>query len=490
MAGRGYDEMIKAKVFSIVWLAVLSAAAQNPNIVVILADDMGWGDVGYHGFSDVHTPNIDKLAKSGTWFEQGYVTASVCGPSRAGLISGVYQQRFGFLGNGEKFIIPLDQPTLAERLKARGYRTGMLGKWHVGYEKDELPNARGFDFYYGSLTGSHDYFKSSTDPKEKKRSLLPIYRNDQIEPPLQERGDNLTRVYGGEAVDFIERNKDKPFFLYVAHNAVHYPWQAGDEDIERLKALKVHHEDRRFFAAMVLALDDSVGRVLQCLENHELTENTLVVFLTDNGTPRGHGVENPRPNRTRGTTTMSSPGPFNGFKGDVYEGGIRVPFLMSWPGTIPAGKRYPHPVISLDIAATAMGISSGSELTQGLQLDGVNLIPYLTGKAEDRPHDVLYWRRGDDYGIRKGDWKLLWNDSRDGTGTERIELFNLKDDPGEWKDLAANQPERAQMLQNLFDDWDSALPDSMAGIANPKNRRKQGEASVEVTGFNTAPERK
>ena len=447
-----------------------NAFAAQPNIVVILADDMGWGDVGYHGFKDIRTPSIDRLASSGAWFEQGYVTASVCGPSRAGLISGVYQQRFGFYGNGEKFIVPLDQPTLAERLKARGYATGMVGKWHVGHKRKELPNARGFDFYYGSPTGSHDYFKSSTNPKHPKRGMLPIYRNGKIEPPIQERGGYLTDIYTEEAVGFIERNHDKPFFLYLSHNAVHYPWHADPEDIERLKDLEVHHEDRRFFAAMVLALDDSVGSVVRCLEKHDLVENTLVVFLTDNGTPRGHGIEKPQPNRKRGTTTMSSPGPFNGFKGDVYEGGVRVPFVMSWPGTIPAGTCYPHPVSSLDIAGTAMGISSGPELEQGLKLDGVNLVPFLQGKQKGRPHDVLYWRRGDDYGIRKGDWKLLWNDSKDGTGTERIELFNLREDRGEWHDLATKQPERAQMLKDLFDAWDSRQPDSMAGHGNPNNR--------------------
>lgn len=466
-------------------VSFFASAAKQPNIVVILADDMGWGDVGYHGFDDVHTPNIDKLAKSGTWFEQGYVTSSVCGPSRAGLISGVYQQRFGFLGNGVQFIIPHNQPTLAERLKARGYKTGMLGKWHVGDAKEESPMARGFDFYYGPLKGSHDYFKSSTDPNEKKNALLPILRNGKIEPPLQERGENLTRVYGEEAVDFIERNKDNPFFLYIGHNAVHYPWQAGEKDIERLKDLKVHHEERRFFAAMVLALDDSVGMIMDGLKKNGLERDTLVVFLTDNGTPNGQGFEQPR-RKTRGTTTMSSPGEWNGFKGDTYEGGIRVPYLMSWPGTVPAGKSYAYPVSSLDIAATAMAISSGPELKQGLELDGVNLLPYITGREKGRPHDTLYFRRGDDYAIRKGDWKLAFNDGQP-SGTRKIEVFNLADDPEERHDLAAKQPERAQMLQDLFDEWDGALPDSLGGkVAQPKNRNVNYDKGhrVNVAEFN------
>lgn len=462
-----------------------SGQAQQPNIVVILADDMGWGDVGYHGFKDIRTPHIDRLAKSGAWFEQGYVTASVCGPSRAGLISGVYQQRFGFYGNGEKFVIPRNQPTIGERLRARGYATGMIGKWHVGHKENELPNARGFDFYYGSPTGSHDYFKSSTNPKHKQRGLLPIYRNGEMEAPIQEKGDYLTDLYTEEAVGFIERKKDQPFFLYVAHNAVHYPWQADEKDLARLQDLKVHHPERRHFAAMVLALDDSVGSIVRCLDRNNLTKKTLVVFLSDNGSPRGQGFEQPR-QKKRGSTTMSSPGDFNGFKGDVYEGGIRVPFAMSWPGTIPVGKRYPHPVSSLDIAATAMGISSGPDLSRGLGLDGENLIPFLKGTKAGRPHEVLYWRRGDDYGIRKGDWKLLWNDARDGTGTERIELFDLKKDSGERKDLAQARTQHAQDLKNHFDAWDSRQPASMADHGGPRNRNQNyaGGQRVDVSKFN------
>jgi len=442
-----------------------ASAVQQPNVVVILADDMGWGDVGYHGFKDIQTPNIDKLAKSGTWFEQGYVTASVCGPSRAGLISGVYQQRFGFLGNTEGSIIPLDQPTLAERMKVHGYRTGMIGKWHVGHEKDELPNARGFDFYYGSLTGSHDYFRSGTDPHGKQRALLPIFRNGQVEPPIEERGGYLTDLYTKEAVDFIERSRDDPFFLYVAHNAVHYPWQADKKDIKRLKDLKVHHEERRHFAAMVLALDDSVGRIVKCLEKNGLERDTLVVFLSDNGTPRGQGFKAPK-QKTRGQTTMSSPGSFNGFKGDTYEGGIRVPFVMAWPGAIPAGKAYPYPVSSLDIVATAVANSGGIQLKNGLEIDGVDLIPFLAGEQVGRPHDWLYWRRGEDYAIRKGDWKLAYNDQN---GPKTIRFFNLADDSGEWKDVVSNYPERAQAMQDLFDAWDGGLPGNMDG-KNPKNR--------------------
>lgn len=463
-------------------------AARNPNIVVILADDMGWGDVGYHGCKDIRTPHIDRLAREGTWFRQGYVTASVCAPSRAGLVSGVYQQRFGFLGNGERFFIPLDQPTLAERLKARGYRTGMIGKWHVGQEEKHLPNARGFDFYYGSTFGSHDYFRSSTDPDTPKRGLLPIYRNSGIEPPIQERGGYLTDIYTDEALGFIEQSKDAPFFLYVSHNAVHYPWQADPEDIERLKDLPVHHEDRRFYAAMVLALDDGVGRIVECLKKNDLERDTLVFFLTDNGATRGQGIEDPG-RKKNGKTVMSSPGPLHGFKGDPYEGGTRIPFVMCWPGKVPAGQAYPHPVISLDIAATAMACSTGPDLEQGLPLDGVNLLPYVRGENDGRPHEILYWRRGGDYAVRKGDWKLLFGDSRDGIAHDRIELYNLAEDPNESKDLVDSQPERARTLQDLFDAWDGGLPDSMAGnAANPvnRNRRYARGHRVDIPALNAA----
>ncbi len=463
-------------------VASVSFAKERPNIVLIYSDDQGWGDVGYHGFKDILTPHIDSLAANGTQFSQGYVCASVCGPSRAGLLTGVYQQRFGVYGNWDEGGVPVSQPLVFELLKERGYSTAAIGKWHVGMAREELkPNARGVDFFYGFLSGSHDYSKSTTDPQHKKAGLRPIMRNTKIEPPIQESGGYLTEMFTDEAVRFIERtDDDKPFFLYLAYNAVHYPWDVPQKYIERVQGLDTHDE-RKLFAAMVLALDDGVGAVMNALQKKGVDKDTLVIFMSDNGTPRGQGIAAPK-QKKRGETTMSSPGPFNGFKGDTYEGGIRVPFVMQWPGHIPAGKTYDHPVLNLDLIATIMSVNGIGKPSRGLSFDGVDLLPYLTGKNAGKPHDVLYWRRGEDYAVREGNWKLTWNDA---SGPATIRLFNLADDPGEWKDLAAKKPAKAQALKDLFDVWDSQLPVNQTGRPTKnRNGNYHGGERVNVAKFN------
>jgi arylsulfatase A-like enzyme len=437
----------------------------KPNVVLIYSDDQGWGDVGYHGYNDIMTPNIDRLATHGTQFSQGYVCASVCGPSRAGLLTGVYQQRMGVYGNYDKGGVPTSQPMIFEMLKKQGYQTAAIGKWHVGAARDELrPNNRGVDFFYGFLWGAHDYSRSSIDPEDLRKSERPIYRNTRIEPPIQDANGYLTEMFTREAVGFIEQASNEPFFLYLAYNAVHHPWDVPKSYIDRVQGLDTH-EERKLFAGMVLAMDDGVGAVMDALKKKGLDKDTLVIFLSDNGSPRGQGIAQPR-QKTRGTTTMSSPGPFNGFKGDTYEGGIRVPFVMHWPGRIPADKTYSHPVINLDLAATIMARMGISSPGKGVEFDGVDLMPFINGEKQGRPHDVLYWRRGDDYAIRKGDWKLAWNDQ---AGPQTIRLFNMLDDPGEWRDLSGRLPARAQTLQDIFDRWDSQLPDNQSP-RHPRNR--------------------
>lgn len=481
--------MMKSVLFLGAVLAGLGAsAAPPPNIVLILSDDQGWGDVGYHGYEDILTPNLDKLAAEGTWFSQGYASASVCGPSRAGLLTGVYQQRMGVYGNWDQGGIPESQPMIFEMLKKAGYQTAAIGKWHVGAAREaQRPGSRGVDFFYGFLWGSHHYRQSSTDPNAPKH-LSPIYRNTEIEPPVQESGGYLTEMFTDEAVGFIERaDQDKPFFIYLAYNAVHHPWDVPQSYMDRVQGLDTHDE-RKLFAGMTLCMDDGVGAVMDALEKKGAADNTLVVFMGDNGTPRGQGLQAPL-QKKRGECTMSNPGPFNGFKGDTYEGGIRVPTVVRWPGRIPAGQKYDEPMIGLDWAATFLALNGIENPYEGFAFDGVNLLPYLSGQQRGRPHEVLYFRRGDDYAIRKGDWKLLWSDSKDGSGSERIELYDMANDPGEWKDLAASQPERAQLLQNLFDAWDSQLADNQAGHrGNPKNRNKgfaQGERTL-VAAYNAS----
>ncbi|WOH38710.1 sulfatase-like hydrolase/transferase [Thalassotalea fonticola] len=435
----------------------------KPNIVIIYSDDQGWGDVGYHGYNDVYTPNIDKLAKQGTQFSQAYVSASVCGPSRAGLISGVHQQKFGFYGNGENTHIPTSQPTIFERVKAHGYTTGAVGKWHIGDDEGH-PLKRGTDFYYGFLNGAHDYYKSSNEPQAKK-SLAPIYRNYEKEPPIQESNGYLTEMFTNEAVSFIDRSADKPFLLYLAYNAVHHPWDVPQKYLERLKHLKTDKE-RKLFAGMLLAMDDGVGAVLQSLKRNGVDENTLVFFMSDNGSPRGQGLVPPK-KKKRGQTVMSSPGPFNGFKGDTYEGGIRVPFVMRWPNKIPENQTYAQPVLNLDIVKTTLAAIGMKESKKGLPLDGIDLLPYITNKNKADLTRVMYWRRDEDYAIRDGKWKLTFNDE---SGPKTIQLFDLENDIEEFHDLSRQFPKIAQQLQNKFDQWDSSLPDNAFGkTANNRN---------------------
>ncbi len=461
-----------------------SASLERANIVLIYADDMGWGDVGYHGVDDILTPNIDRLAADGVSFSQGYVCASVCGPSRCGLMTGVYQQRLGCGENPNTkgfpdnpmfpyAGLPTTQPILSEMLKPLGYRCGMVGKWHLGLHETMRPNARGFDCYYGFLNGAHSY-ESAFPEFGKRKDVWPLFRNSEMLPPYE---GYLTDTFSDEAVRFIDRNKEHPFFLYVAYNAVHAPWQVPEKYRDRTKNLS-EIEDRRFFAAMVLAMDDGVGRIVAALDETGVSENTLLFFISDNGTPRGQGLDHPRKDfhKERGGCTMSNAGPFRGYKGDTFEGGIRIPFIIRWPGKIKPGSRYDHPVINLDVVPTVLAHVGIEKPSRGFPFDGVDLMPYLTGqKGGERPHDVLYWRRDDDYAIRKGDWKLAWNDHSCPPGSDAM-LFNLAEDRGEYHDLSAEQPKLKRELQDLFDTWDSRLPPSRCW-GGPKNRKPNLDAS-------------
>ncbi|TLX75783.1 hypothetical protein E9993_09525 [Labilibacter sediminis] len=430
------------------------SSGSKPNIVLIYVDDMGFGDVGYNGANDVLTPNIDALANRGVIFNQGYVSASVCAPSRAGLLTGIYQQKFGLGENcsasgwpnsaiSQGSGIPDRQIILPEILKDHGYHTGMVGKWHLGIAETKRPNAKGFDYFYGFLNGSHSYYKSDLVFGSKK-GHWPVFENNKMVP----FEGYLTDVFTEKATEFIQQSHDEPFFLYVAYNAVHHPWEVPDEYLERLSHIKL--ENRRKFAGMVLALDDGVGRIVETLKDKGISDNTVIIFISDNGSPSGQakgGAEG---------DFMSSTGGLRGWKGDTYEGGIRVPFVINWPGVLLSGQKYPHPVSNLDILPT---ITSYLNIQLKYQVDGVNLLPYVQSNIDDVPHDVLYWRRDDDYAIRKGNWKLCWND-RGATTKGSAELYNLEEDPFEEVNLVTEFPELARELQVCFDMWDSKLPDS------------------------------
>jgi arylsulfatase A-like enzyme len=407
---------------------------RKPNIVLIVADDLGYGDIGCHGGKQIPTPNIDSLAAHGVRCTSGYVTCPVCSPTRAGLLTGRYQQRFGHEFNPGppaaapvNFGLPLSEKTLADRLKMLGYATGMVGKWHLGFKPEYRPPSRGFDEFFGFLGGAHSYTNARAD------GTNPILRGRETIDEKEYLTDALTR----EATAFISRHKQEPFFLYLTYNAVHAPLQAPQKYLARFAGIE--NERRRTYAAMLSAMDDGIGRVLETLRRDGLEQNTLVFFISDNGGPPGNASNN---------------APLSGRKGGVLEGGIRVPFLLQWRGKLPEGKIYDAPVVSLDILSTAIA-AAGGQIEAGARLDGVNLLPHLTGEKTDPPHDALFWRFGEARAARSGNWKLV----RQRASPPR--LFDLSADIGETKDLAAEKPDIARDLQARLTKWDSQLAEPL-----------------------------
>jgi len=421
---------------SLLLLAAVTAEAaepaKKPNVIVIVGDDMGYADVGFHGCKDIPTPHLDALAKSGVKFTNGYVTGPYCSPTRAGLLTGRYQTRFGHEfnpGNGANQGLPLTETTLADRMKAAGYRTALVGKWHLG-NGERHPQKRGFDDFFGFLGGAHDYFKPEG-----------ILRGNN---PTNEKA-YLTDAFGREAVAFIDTNKAKPFFLYLAFNAVHTPMQADDPRLKKFAT--INDKQRQTYAAMMSAMDDAIGLVTKKLADEKLTENTLVMFISDNGGPTMKGV----------TVNASINTPLRGSKRTTLEGGIRVPFLISWPGQLKANSTDDRPVIQLDLHATALA-AAGITPKLEWKLEGVNLLPFMNGKETGNPHDALYWRFGKQMAIRQGDWKLVRYDlaAEGKNGTSEVKLYNLKDDIGEAADLSARHPEKVKNLQLAWDSWNKA----------------------------------
>ncbi len=415
-------------------------SGKKPNYIIILADDLGFGDVGFNGSTQIKTPNMDHLAKIGVMFTQGYVSSAVCAPSRAGLMTGINQVKFGFdnnLGGHEHYQpgfdpeymgLPVSVKTIAERLNPLGYVSGLIGKWHLGYEPHHHPLNRGFDEFWGYQGGGHDYFRSEPDGEGY---LSPIESNYKTPQPIT----YLTDDKGDECVGFIHRHKDQPFFLFASFNAPHTPMQATKEDLELYK----HIEDtrRRTYAAMVHRLDVNIGRILSALKENGLCEKTLIVFLSDNGGPV--------------TSNASINAPYNGQKGTLLEGGIHVPFVMSWPGTLPAGLTYSNPVSSLDITPTFLDLAGG-EIEGDDIFCGVNLIPFILGTNPEPPHEELKWRFTISAAIRDGDWKLIRLPDR------LPMLFHLGVDPSEQNNVALENIEKTKVLLQRLGEWDVSLP--------------------------------
>ena len=416
-----------------------SAQVRRPNIVMIVGDDMGYADIGVHGSKDIPTPHIDALAKGGVRFTDAYVTGPHCSPTRAGLLTGRYQQRFGHEVNmgadaGPNSGLPPSERTIADRLKAAGYRTALFGKWHLGSAAHLHPMSRGFDEFYGFLDGDHSYSESTAN------GANPLYdRRVPVEP-----SGYLTDVLTDRAVTFIKREKSRPFFLYLAYNAVHTPMHAPEKYLARFRG--IGDQQRRTYAAMMSAMDDGIGRVVAALREEGLENNTLIFFFSDNGGPTMPGT----------TINGATNTPLRGSKRQTWEGGIRVPFMIRWKGRLPEGKVDSRPIIQLDVLPTVLA-AAGIEPRAEWKLDGVNLLPYLSGKRQDAPHDALYWRLFGHMAIRKGPWKLVKTMEGpllavDTTNPDLsgAQLFNLAHDVGEQHDLAATN---ARKVKELTDEW-------------------------------------
>ena len=420
------------------WVAALAcaalasplAAASGSNIVLIVSDDQGYADISCHPHpAEVSTPNMDRIAAEGARMTDGYASCPVCAPTRAGILTGRYQQRFGFYtASDSRAGLPLSETTLADLLREAGYATGIFGKWHLGYEPPFRPLSRGFNTFYGFLGhGGHDYFDLSiTDP------MRSIYRDSA---PIDDTG-YLTRNLTREAISFIEANRDRPFFAYVPYNAVHNPLQAPEETIRRFSN---PDPKRNTYLAMLEILDEGVGAILDTLDRLGLAEDTLVIFLSDNGGARGTSADN---------------GELRGYKHSVYEGGLRVPFLLRWPSRIPAGTVSDEPVISVDVFSTALAAARVA-LPQGNAVDSRDLLPALTESLERPLHEALYWNwidKDSDKGwaIRKGRWKLL----ADKGGPE---LYDIEADVSESRDLASSEPEVVRELLAAYRAWREGL---------------------------------
>ena len=366
---------------------VPTADRQPPNFVVILADDLGYADVGFQGLRDFATPNIDQLAASGVQFTNAYVSHPYCSPSRAGLLTGRYQHRFGHVHN-PKFRadegLPLSETLLPEVLSEAGYVSGIVGKWHLGDAPRFHPLARGFDEFFGLLGGGHDYFKSAG--ADAREYLIPLESPEGQIPVEGYLTEQLTKA----ALDFIRRSAEHPFFLYLAYNAPHGPLQAPPELLERVESIA--EPRRRTYAAMVTSLDDGVGEVSALLDELEVSDRTMVFFLSDNGGPT--------------PANASDNSPLRATKGTVYEGGVRVPFVIAWPSHLPTEASIDAPVSALDIFPTAVA-AAGIETPA--KLDGVNLMPYLIGTETGLPHEQLFWHsdEGGQFATRTAEHKLV-----------------------------------------------------------------------------------
>ncbi|MDO8683197.1 MAG: sulfatase-like hydrolase/transferase [Armatimonadota bacterium] len=401
-------------------LAGSSKPSLKPNIVLLIADDMGYGDLGCYGAKDISTPNIDRLASEGVRFTQFYTTAPVCAPMRVSMLTGKYPQRTSLATNPDsknpKAGLSPNETLLPEVLKTAGYATGLIGKWHLGYAPEFRPRKQGFDEYFGFLSGSADYFDHTYRKTEKW-----MFDNDT---EADEPG-YMTDLLTNKAVAFIEKHKNRPFFLYVAYSAPHDPQQAPDEWLKRSR--------RGVYGAMVENLDHNIGRVLQQLKDSGVEENTLVIFMSDNGAD------------VAAFRNAGSNAPFRGSKRDVTEGGVRLPFIARWPGHIKAKSEVNEPIISMDIYNTLACVAN-AKIPLRAGIDGKNVLGVIQGKAKS-PHDYLFFNYGNGLAVRHGKWKLIEIDGK------LAGLYDLETDASERNDLSAQQPKIVKDLSDKLIQW-------------------------------------
>jgi arylsulfatase A-like enzyme len=443
-------------------LALLAAAPSvlaggQPNIVLIITDDAGYADFGFTGCADWETPAIDRLAREGVTFSQGYVTAAVCSPSRAGLLTGRYQQRFGHEFNLVAYTatgangLSLDERTIADYLKHAGYETGAIGKWHLGEADEYHPTRRGFDEFHGLLKGSRSYWALDEDAPRARRLL-------DGDKTIAEPDDlYVTDWITAKTVAAIRRDRSAPFFLFVSYTAVHTPMHAKEEDLAGVAG--VEPQRRRKLAAMTEALDRGISEILHAIDDAGIDDQTLVIFLNDNGGATNNG---------------SSNGPYRGMKGSKWEGGIRVPMVIRYPGVLPAGAVYDEPVMSFDLTATALAIADA--LPGDRRLDGVDLRPFVRGQTNKPPHEALFWRRGVAAAVRAGDMKLIRVE------TNPVMLFDLASDPGETTNLAPERPEIVAELTRRLEQWEEGLAEPTWVTADPWRRNQILKHRMEVVG--------
>jgi arylsulfatase A-like enzyme len=448
---------------ALVLFAHSSLAAEKPNILIIVSDDHGYADAGFQGSKQAITPHLDALAKSGVRCTSGYVSYPVCSPSRAGLLTGRHQSRFGHENNpvydplDEKEGLPLTERLLPQYFKAAGYRTGWVGKWHLGSAPAFVPWARGFDASFGFIGGGHRF--TGWQPNERQYTLPLIKEGKSI----SDVPEHLTLKLGEEAASFIRRNQEKPWMLYLPFNAPHTPHEPTAERLE--KFAHIENVQRRKYLAQVSLLDDAIGSVTTALTETNQRDRTLIFYFSDNGGHTGSGSNN---------------GPLREIKGTLYEGGVRVPFLVSWPTKLPAGKDYDQPVSTLDVLTTTLA-AAGLPMPSDKKYDSVNLIPHLTGEKAGPPHERLFWRmiRKKACAVREGSWKLVR------LADAAPALFDLAKDIGEKEDVAADNPDVVSQLVTKLDVWDKELIDPVfpgsslknedwgPGGANQKNRPAQ-----------------